>query len=47
MAAYWRQSEMPLGDYRHVIRWLDGLGRLPAWADPWPKARAETAGAGR
>jgi glutathione S-transferase len=36
MARYWRESEMPFEDFPHVARWLDGLARLPAWADPWP-----------
>ena len=36
MATYWRQSQMPLAAFANVVRWLDGLMRLPAWADPWP-----------
>ena len=36
MARYWRESEMPMRDYPNVIRWLDGLNRIPAWAEPWP-----------
>jgi glutathione S-transferase len=36
MARYWRESEMPLRDYPNVVRWLDGLNRIPAWAEPWP-----------
>jgi glutathione S-transferase len=36
MARYWRESETPFEDYRNVVRWLDGLARLPGWADPWP-----------
>ena len=36
MASYWRESEMPLADYPNLVRWLDGLARIPAWADPWP-----------
>ena len=36
MAAYWRESEMPLEEFPNVVRWLDGLMRIPAWADPWP-----------
>jgi glutathione S-transferase len=41
MAADWREAEMPLGEFANVVRWLDGLMRLPAWADPWPaSARA-------
>jgi glutathione S-transferase len=36
MARYWRESEMPMRDFPNVIRWLDGLDRIPAWKDPWP-----------
>jgi glutathione S-transferase len=36
MAAYWRESEMPMESFPNVIRWLDGLMRIPAWRDPWP-----------
>lgn len=36
MAAHWRESEMPLESFAHIVRWLDGLMRIPAWADPWP-----------
>lgn len=36
MAMYWRESEMPLADFPNVVRWLDGLQQIPAWADPWP-----------
>jgi glutathione S-transferase len=36
MARYWRESEMPMETFRNVVRWLDGLQRIPAWADPWP-----------
>jgi glutathione S-transferase len=36
MATYWRKSEMPLGSFRNIVRWIDGLMCLPAWADPWP-----------
>jgi glutathione S-transferase len=36
MATYWRESEMPLEPYRNVVSWIDGLMRIPAWADPWP-----------
>ena len=39
MACDWRRSEMPLDGYRNIVRWLDGLDRLPAWADPWPAAQ--------
>jgi len=36
MARYWRDSDMPMHDYPNVVRWLDGLNRIPAWAEPWP-----------
>ena len=36
MAAYWREAEMPFEPFPNIVRWLDGLMRLPAWADPWP-----------
>lgn len=36
MATYWRESEMPLEAFPNIIRWIDGLMRIPAWADPWP-----------
>jgi glutathione S-transferase len=40
MARYWRESEMPLEKYPNIVRWLDGLERIPAWADPWPETVA-------
>lgn len=41
MAADWRPAEMPLQAFPNIVRWLDGLERLPAWRDPWPEpARA-------
>ena len=36
MATYWRESEMKLEAFPNIVRWLDGLMRVPAWADPWP-----------
>lgn len=36
MATDWRESEMPLESFPNIVRWLDGLMRIPAWADPWP-----------
>lgn len=36
MATYWRESEMPLETFPNIVRWIDGLMRIPAWADPWP-----------
>jgi glutathione S-transferase len=37
MAHYWRESEMPLQGFPDIVRWLDALDRIPAWADPWPE----------
>jgi len=42
MARYWREAEMPIEKHRNVIRWLDGLMKIPAWADPWPKPGASS-----
>ena len=36
MATYWRESQMPLEAFPNIVRWIDGLMRIPAWADPWP-----------
>ena len=36
MARYWRESTMPLDDFRNIVNWLEGLMRLSAWAEPWP-----------
>jgi glutathione S-transferase len=36
MARYWRESAMPLETFTNIVRWLDTLKRVPAWADPWP-----------
>ncbi|TWB85308.1 glutathione S-transferase [Bradyrhizobium macuxiense] len=36
MATDWRSAEMPLESFPNVVRWIEGLGRIPAWADPWP-----------
>lgn len=38
MASYWRESEMPFDTFPHLVRWLDALLRIPAWAQPWPEA---------
>lgn len=43
MACEWRHAEMPLAEYPNVVRWLDGLMQLPAWADPWPGTDAKQA----
>jgi glutathione S-transferase len=42
MARYWRESHMPLESSPNIVRWIDGLKRIPAWSDPWP-ARARRA----
>jgi glutathione S-transferase len=36
MATDWREADMPLQDFPNIVRWLDELGKVPAWADPWP-----------
>lgn len=37
MAAYWHEAEMPFEPFPNIVRWLDRLMELPAWADPWPQ----------
>jgi len=37
MATDWRAAEMPFGDFNNIRRWIEGLMRVPAWADPWPR----------
>ncbi|HEY0135547.1 MAG TPA: glutathione S-transferase family protein [Nannocystis sp.] len=37
MATDWREAEMPFGDFKNIRRWIEGLMRIPAWADPWPR----------
>ena len=39
MASYWRESHMPMERFTNVVRWLDELKRVPAWANPWPIQR--------
>ena len=29
-------TEMPLEAFPNIVRWIDGLMRFPAWAEPWP-----------
>jgi glutathione S-transferase len=36
MATDWRKAEMPLESFPNIVRWLDGLNAIPAWANPWP-----------
>jgi len=45
MATYWRESELPLEAYPNIVRWIDGLMRIPAWAKPWPAEREALASA--
>ncbi len=40
MATYWRESEMPFEAYTNIVRWIEGLMRIPAWAEPWPTEHA-------
>ena len=46
MATYWQESEMPLQAFPHIVRWIDGLMRIPAWAQPWPAPSPRSAGLG-
>ncbi len=43
MATDWRDAEMPFGGFPNIVRWLDTLARLPAWANPWPPATSVAA----
>jgi glutathione S-transferase len=36
MATDWRESEMPLARFPHIVNWLDKLMQIAAWAEPWP-----------
>ncbi len=38
MATYWRECEIQMDSFPNIMRWIDGLLRIPAWADPWPAA---------
>lgn len=40
MARYWREAKMPLEGFANITRWLDGLEKIPAWANPWPIEKA-------
>lgn len=33
---------MPPETFPSIVRWIDGLMRIPAWAEPWPAERATT-----
>jgi glutathione S-transferase len=43
MATYWRVSNMPLENSPNIVRWIDGLMKLPAWSNPWPEVHARPA----
>jgi glutathione S-transferase len=43
MATYWRESEMPMEAYPNIVKWIEGLNRIPAWANPWPVERTALA----
>ena len=43
MATFWRESNMPLEASPNIMRWIDGLMRIPAWSDPWPASNARLA----
>ena len=45
MATYWRESEMPFESHLNVVRWIDNLNRIPAWAHPWPVEKEALASA--
>ena len=45
MANYWRESEMPFEAHTNIVRWLEDLKRIPAWAHPWPEQKAALASA--
>jgi len=45
MATFWRESHMPLEASPNIVRWIDGLMRIPAWSDPWPASKARLADA--
>jgi glutathione S-transferase len=45
MANYWRESDMPFESHPNIVRWIDGLKRIPAWAHPWPVEKGALASA--
>lgn len=36
MATDWKRAQMPMQPFANIQRWIEGLMRIPAWADPWP-----------
>jgi glutathione S-transferase len=43
MATYWREARMPIDRFSNIVRWIDRLMSIPAWADPWPAKVPELA----
>jgi glutathione S-transferase len=41
MACNWREARMPMSGYSNIVRWLDGLMAIPAWANPWPATKTQ------
>ena len=39
MARFWKTSEMPMIEFTHIVRWLNDLNKIPAWAEPWPPSK--------
>ena len=37
MASYWREAQMPMRAFPHILAWVERLQQLPAWRDPWPE----------
>jgi glutathione S-transferase len=42
MACDWRRAQMPFEGYPAIVRWLDRLMEIPAWAEPWPTTTGAT-----
>jgi len=47
MATDWRSAEMRLESFPNVVRWIERLQRIPAWADPWPPENGPEGAAAR
>ncbi len=45
MANYWQESEMPMQAFPNIVRCIDTLKMIPAWADPWSAPSHATASA--
>lgn len=33
-----KEAKLPLGDFKEISRWHDGMMEIPAWRDPFPAA---------